>query len=500
MDQAGRFQRSERLRSDGGIVTSLGVDVVTGLAVLIYDFPGAPRLRQGAQAIAGVPTPVAAWVDGERGTLVAAYPSDATLVAPGEAVVDDHFVLQALTILRDAAARGLAHGDLHAGRFLWAERRLYLEGYGVPWQADLPAAAGQALNLALRKDLRQAAAALLELGVKGISSEVAAALKAATAGTSATDAAGLQAVVRRLAGGAVKVPSAGFGDIVLPVAPKQQHPTEGGPLDLDALEFTVPPATPVAGVDFDPHDVVGTMGAPPSVSATRTDMRVDPSVYADEVAAPRDAPPVGAPQVGAPPAPTQPAAEPDPITLHSDPGGTVLRTGPSTPAPSDGGFVKNLPPGATYRAGSLDEALRPAPIRVGDEADRRQGRRSWRGPALLLLLLLAVVLGSFLALRAQRSSGLGNVEAATVRHLVDVRVTPGNLPPVSLVVDRSPDGSLYSPGTIIGSVPRRVAFDANGVWVVHAQFQGRSSTSVTLRVPDESVITLDFPEPGQTAP
>ena len=116
------------------------------------------------------------------------------------------------------------------------------------------------------------------------------------------------------------------------------------------------------------------------------------------------------------------------------------------------------------------------------------------------LLLLAVVLGSFLALRAQRSSGLGNVEAATVRHLVDVRVTPGNLPPVSLVVDRSPDGSLYSPGTIIGSVPRRVAFDANGVWVVHAQFQGRSSTSVTLRVPDESVITLDFPEPGQTAP
>lgn len=510
MDQPGRFQRNERLRSDGDIVTSLGVDVVTGLAVLIYDFPGEPRARPGGQAVPGIPTVVASWADGGQGTLVVAYPSDATLVAPGESIVDDQFVLQALTVLRDASGQGLVHGDIHPGRFLWAERRLYLEGYGVPWRRGQPAApavasstVGPGLSAALREDLRRAAAALLELGAKGISAEVAAALGSAAAGTSGADATGLQAIVRRLAGGAVKVPSAGFGDIVLPVS-SAGPAEEGPPLDLDALEFTPQPQAPVADLDFDPHDVAGVLGAAPSVSATRTDMRVDPAAYAARPEQAADAAAVTphgrGPGRQPPPTPT-PVDEPDPITLHSDPGAGVLKTGPVGKAPPpEGAFVKNLPPGATYRAGTLEDALRPAPIRLDGDIDGRARRRSLRGPALLLLLVLALALGSFLALRAQRSSGLGNVEAGTVRHLVDVRVTPGNLPPVSLVVDRSPDGSLYSPGTIIGSVPRRVAFDANGVWVVHAQFQGRSSESVTLRVPDESVITIAFPEPSTTSP
>lgn len=498
VDQSGRFQRNQELRHDGQVVTSMGVDVVTGLSVLIYDFPGEPLLSQGSLDLEGVPTVLASWTEGEKGTLVAAYPSGSTLVAPGEAVVDDQFVLQTLTLLRDAARKGLAHGGIGPGRFLRAGKRLYLEGYGVPWRAGTPPApaSGQvtpnpALDAALRADLTDGVKALLELGAQGISTEVAAALRASVTGKNATDVAALQATVRRLAGGAVTVPSAGFVDIVLPTTPESTS-VGRGPLDLESLEFTPVPRAPEAGIDYDPHDVAGTMGASPSVSATRTDMRVDPDELKPRPSSPQ--PPPGAAKRQESP------LEPDPITLVSDPGGGTLRTGKPDHKASDPGFVKHLPPGATYRAGSLDDAPRPAPIRIDDDADDQVSHRAWRGPGLLVLLVLVVALGIFLALRAQRNSTLSQVSPSTVSHLVDVRVSPGNLPPVSLVVDRSPDGSRYPRGTIIGTVPRRVGFDAAGTWVVHGLFQGRSSEPVTLQVPDDTVITVVFPETPPETP
>ncbi len=465
--------------------------------MLIYDFPGQPLLKQGFQDVNGLPAVLAAWVQDDAGTLVTAYPSDATLVAPGESVVDDQFVLQALTILRDAAKRGLVHGDLDAGRFLWSGRRLYLEGYGVPWRPGLPrpaattvatgaGATNPALSAALAADLQRAVKALLELGAKGISSEVAAALRGAASGKSGADATSLQGVVRRLAGGAVTVPSAGFVDIVLPVS-KAGGAGAKSDLDLDALEFTPVAPAPVPGFDDDPNDVVSEMGAGESVSVTRTDMRTEPN----ELPPPRVTPPR---RQRTPP---EGPSDPDPITLHSDPGSGTLKTTPVSGSTPDSGFVKHLPPGATYRSGSLDEAIRPAPIRIEDRHEGQARRKAWRGPGLLILLLLVVALGSFLALSAQRNSDITQVGGSAVRHLVDVRVSPSNLPPVSLVVDRSPEGSSYSRGTIIGSVPRRVSFDANGTWIVHAQFQGRSSEPVTLRVPEDTVITLAFEE--QTA-
>jgi len=504
VDQSGRFQRNQELRHDGQIVTTMGVDVVTGLSVLIYDFPGSPLLRQGSLDLEGVPTVLASWTEGEKGTLVATYPSGSTLVAPGEAVVDDQFVLQTVTLLRDAARKGLAHGGIGPGRFLWAGKRLYLEGYGVPWRAGTPPVppSGQvtpntALDAALRADLRDAVKALLELGAQGISTEVAAALRASATGKSATDAAALQAIVRRLSGGAVTVPSAGFVDIVLPTTPGSPS-AERAPLDLESLEFTPVPRAPEPGIDYDPHDVAGAMGASPSVSATRTDMRVDPRELTQPPSSPRQQP--GARQEPSPGKGRESPLEPDPITLVSDPGGGTLRTGKADHKASDPGFVKHLPPGATYRAGSLDDAPRPAPIRIDDAADDQVRRRAWRGPGLLVLLVLVVALGIFLALRAQRASTLAQVTPGTVSHLVDVRVSPSNLPPVSLVVDRSPDGSRYTRGTIIGTVPRRVGFDAAGTWVVHARFQGRSSESVTLKVPDDTVITVVFPETPPETP
>lgn len=545
VDQTGRFQRNQELRRDGDVVTSLGVDVVTGLPVLVYDFAGSPTLAPGQSDLEGIPAILAASTGEGRGCLVVAYPNDATLVAPGESVVDDKFALRAATILRDAAKRGIVHGDLGPGRFLWSGGALYLEGYGVPWrpgqvapQNGGPMPAG--LAAALQADVRSTAKALAQLGERTLSAEVMAVLRAAAAGSSNTDAGSLQATLRRLAGGAVTVPSAGFADIVLPT-------TTGGvgsasaARDFDELELPssgTPPthrsapetAGPNAGrpdearrdtprqddslldLDFGSEAVTPDSGFDPDVRASLAQTPVPGT--------PRRAPAAHTPPTGPRTASDQPGRteqagpgslptplEPDPITVLSDPGTRSASSGsPKLVEPrrstdeGEAAFVKHLPPGATYRPGSLDDAPRPAPIRVTDTFSPVIHRRSWRGPALLVLLLLVVALGTFLALRAQRASNLGQVGPGAVRHLVDVRVDPTNLPPVSLVVDVSPDGSGYSPGTIIGSVPRRVAFDANGTWVVHAQFQGRSSERVTLRVPDDVVITLSFPEPTPPSP
>lgn len=136
--------------------------------------------------------------------------------------------------------------------------------------------------------------------------------------------------------------------------------------------------------------------------------------------------------------------------------------------------------------------MRAAPIRLDVRAVVPNRRRAYRGPLLLSLLLAVTVLASYLAVLSQRASRTELV-GGTVGHVIDVQVLPDNLPPVSLVVSRSPSGSAYGAGTIIASVPRRVRFDANGQWTVHATFQGRSSEPLTFTVPDDSVIVLNFP-------
>jgi len=85
-----------------------------------------------------------------------------------------------------------------------------------------------------------------------------------------------------------------------------------------------------------------------------------------------------------------------------------------------------------------------------------------------------------------------------VQHTIDVSVLPTNLPPVSLVVDESPEGSTFRPGTVMGSVPRKVTFDVAGTWVVHAVFRDRITDSVTVVVPDDQAITLVFPPVGDS--
>lgn len=467
MSDVSRYERGEPYSTHRDAVTYRGLDPLTGLDVLIYDFAGRPTLGTGRLSSERILNVLSATVkrsvDGESGTMVVALPSGVSLVAPGEAVVDDRFVLQALEAVLDAQRHELVHGDITSSRILYAKGRVYLEGYGVPWRTSgarppTGAASGATPSLAqaLHADLQALVKSLLELAGDNLSAEVAIALRSAMAEGSypPMTAQRLFSVIKRLSGGAVTLPTSGFTDLVLPVTSAPPQPRATG---------AVPhPASP-AGTTPRSRDV-----RPPSVT---------PSAF-----------------------PT----DPDPITLNSDPGLAPPTTagsaqgGEFTPRDTSPGFVKDLPPGATYRPGNLEDSLRPAPFRFDKGEERAARVRSWRGPALLLLLLLTAVFAAYLTFKANQANEPASTDFGLLQFTIDVSVSPTNLPPVSLVVDQSPPGSTYRPGTVMGSVPRRVQVDVAGTWVVHAVFRDRVTDSVTVVVPDDRAITLVFPPVAST--
>ncbi len=521
MSEPARYQRAEQLRRSGQVTTSRGVDVVTGLGVLIYDFPGAPRTKPGQLESEAIPAVLAAGFDGNKGVLVTAYPQGAVQLASSGIAIDDTFALHALTALRDAARMNLAHGDLTIDRLLVSHGRLYVEGYGVPWQADDPAVpTKEALQAALGRDLKGVVKALLGSGTSNMSSEVVSALKGATGNPARPgDAAQLYSVVRRLAGGAVTVPPAGFGNLVLPTAAGASAKTPPaddlglGQLDLelhlDKLDLRprdVPPLDPVddglptkATAGFASSARVGNESRQPTLDDVNSLPDVDagaldteplelfeePEVY--EYGGDLDPPPV----LTTPPFPD----EPDPIVLQSDPGPTMALD--ARLRDSGAGFVKDLPPGATYRPGNVEEDVRVPPIDLNISAVPKRPKRQWRLPLLVLALVLVAGLAGYLSLVSTREPPTAAPGTSAISHFVDVRVDPPNLPPVSLVVVQRPAASAYSAGTIIASVPRRVRFDATGTWVVRASFQGRTSEPVTLEVPGDTTITIVFPPEEQ---
>jgi hypothetical protein len=86
-----------------------------------------------------------------------------------------------------------------------------------------------------------------------------------------------------------------------------------------------------------------------------------------------------------------------------------------------------------------------------------------------------------------------------VGHVVDVRIDPAGLPPVSLVVVESPPGSRLPPGMVVGSVPSKVLLDRDGVWRFQARFGGTSSQVVVLVAPEQQVLVVPFPSASPAA-
>lgn len=510
-----RFQGAEPYYQHGEVQVTRATDPLTGLPVLVYTFPAAPAAGASELESEHIPGVLATSTHGGTGRLVTAYSPRYVMVAPGESTVDDALAIAFARALTDAASVGVVHGDLRPGR-LWFDRdHLLVEGFGVPWgdpalrtpTHELPpgeSASGQG-------DVYALAATLHALGEEGLSLRCREVLAQALASDPSLrpSAADLhQALTRTLVAvptpaparqhrGAVTAPSQSFDELMLPVSdgsgsasgtPLPSAATYDDPLELlddeagSIIDAPVPTNhDPALELGDDAPGAWGGDGAGAAVTG--------PAGFVQPTAQP-PVPPSGKAEGF--------TDEPEPITVTSDPGirMAVDRQDPERKAapPKPAGFVRELPPGATYRAGNLDAAAPAAPIRLDRREEVEAPRRSWRAPLFLLAVL--VVAAALLALVfVNRDVHVPTpVSRGAVNYLVDVQVAPAGLPPVTLTVVSSPAGSSTPAGTILGNAPRKVLLDRPGEWVLRGSLQGRQSEPATLRLPEERAITVVFPD------
>jgi hypothetical protein len=467
MAQPIRYQPQDLYGRQGDVDTHLGLDPLTGLPVLIYTFPGAPTVGVGVLESENIPGILASEREAGRGMVVIAYSSDYGLVAPGEITLTPDFVVEAARGLRDAARSGVIHGDLHPGRFLHAEGHVLIEGYGVPWtpEAEDFVAPERPEQGSYAGDVYSFGRAMLHLGRSQFPTGLVVALERALVSDpeARPDANELYESVKAALSVTRTPPEpqrveAGFSELTLPVEDEQVETVFGagpmeasgtGDLDLgfdDAFE-ELPPAS---------------WGADPEPLTIHTDsgqLRTTP--------APLEPPPLGA--YGGPG---------EPSTVDSGPG-----------------FVKDLPPGATYRTGEVDAAAPPAAFTFDFEESAPTSSTDWRRIGLIaaITLVVAAAVTATFMLRARTNFAVGG--GSGIHYLVEVGVEPSNLPPATLIVVDSPAQSRWRPGTIFGTVPGQVVLDREGRWSFVGEYQGRRSEVVTLEVPIQRNFTLTIPPP-----
>lgn len=406
------------------------LDPVTGLPVRLYRFPGEPVARAEALRHPHVLRVLEAGHDDDGGYVVSHLVDGASAVAERPALLDDAAAVAATAALAEAAHEGVIHGDLGPHRLHRRGEDVWLEGYGVPWGDG-----------DVGDDLRHLALGLCGVQGHALSREVRVALETAATG----DAGDAVAVAANVAAAAAAAAAASE-----PPAPRNVPPASSS-------------ATPAPS-----------SATPAPSSATRA-----PTARPDSPASTRPPSPPSAP-------PEQPEPATTPPPAADDAGTAVSST-------RDGGrFRKGPPPGVTYRTGEtpMGSTHGSGQHERTPSQERRKRRRTW---LLAALLVLAVVLAVVTAV-ARRPVPPPGASDPLSSFVVEVRIEPASLPPVSLVVIASPSGSRLDAGSVLGTVPRRVVFDAEGTWQVEGRFQDRRSETVTFRLPQDRAIVLAFPD------
>ncbi len=456
---ASRYQQRALYAERGGVSTFEGLDPLTGLPVLIYRFKGqAPRALSELES-ENIPGVLEVSSENGESRVVAAYSREYRPLVHPLHVSPAVLLLDSARALKDAAQAGVRHGDLRPVRFLASRDHVLVEGFGIPWPSEPSPYRAPEPQASFAGDIYAWAKSMLDLCGEVLSPEVKALL----------------------------------GHCL-----KDEAPQRPEALDLynqlsEALARSSDPM-------------------PASVSASAEG--IEGEIYFEEDAADPDIPLVGesTPTFDfdvtlTPPPEERPAsgdaldaweADDDPMLIASDPGMRPRER--SSPTGDERGFVRQLPPDATYRAGDpeANPYLRPGAFEEytfdgGEEGSRRKRRFL----LLLLLFALALALGS-LAFWRQRQTLPGGA-TPTGSYIVNVSVEPSGLPPVTLFVVSSPEGSRLQPGEGLQEVspeqPGQVVLDHSGVWRLQGRLEDRASEVVTLEVPEERAITIVMPEP-----
>ncbi len=476
-----RFQSIERLASHGAVETARGVDTLTGLPVRVYTFPDAPldAARLESEYVPGI---LASGLHDGGGYVIVAHAADYRPLARDRATPE--LLVDAAQGLRDAAAAGVPHGDLRPERLLEADGHVLIEGYGVPWQAagDDRTAPGATTEDRLAADVSAFASAALDFDRGDWPPAMRTALE------EARDA---EPTERPSAGDLLARLRAALAD----APPAQRRGTAVALRSLDGITLEafeeVPGGSGAADLmdefDFDLRAPEPDEAASPAGEDGTTEGADDPDpLLADD----------GAPDAKAPASaargrsPRRAIDDPEPIAINSDPDPDTIRVpdeGSDRASATSPVFVKDVPPGATYRAGDAEESAPPAAFRFESDRGASPPRTRRRFVAIAAILAVAVVLAIVML---PRGFGPPSDEGPPVLYTVDIAVEPPTIPRVDLLVVASPAGSAFGPGDVLDSVPGQVLLDAEGTWLLRGRFQGRLTETVRLVVPAERRASL----------
>jgi hypothetical protein len=548
-----RYQRQKLYSERSGVKTHEGLDPLTGLPVLIYEFAGKPDPALSDLESENIPGVLETAQEGSTGQVVVAYskgyvPATKPLTMPSMT-----FVLESAEALSDAARAGVIHGDLRPERFLVSGEHVLVEGFGIPWvsgpssYAPPEGVANYAGDVYAFGRVMQELAPDLPVPIKTLLDRCA--IKKPEDRPSAAQLLTALTALRR-SPQEVEVSR----PVAQPVPPIAPPPITPPPVATPAakaatpaqqtleIDFTVsepdPPAVPIIPAPKLPVVQAGTLPDMPDLDLLEDQSSFDPQGFENKAFDSKTFnnknfnTDFGVEDFDMPPSNKRPASQDN----WDDDGGMVLETdsgqaplkapavnpvksSPSLPAKTSGKlpeagpkknldpkqtFIKDLPPGATYKVGkSTDSPAAPfketaAPtfeeVFMKGNSSSKNTRRIIMVVALLVLALILAGLPFFT--RDNVSDTIPNT-SATANYIVSVNLDPPNLPPLELIVVSSPEGSRFRPGAVINNrVPGQgqIVLDKAGTWQFQGRFQDKLSEVVTLQAPEQYNLVITMPD------
>jgi serine/threonine protein kinase len=543
-----RYQRQKLYSERSGVKTYEGLDPLTGLPVLLYEFAGKPDPALGDLESENIPGILETAQDNGQGQVVVAYSKGYSPARKPLELASSDFVLEGAKSLADAARAGVIHGDIRPERFLVSGDHVLIEGFGIPWvsgpssYAPPEGVANYAGDIYAFGRVMQELAPDLPVPVKTLL-ERCVARKPEDRPSAAQLLTALVALQN----------SPQETEKVKPAPAAQSKPSAQQTLEID---FTVsepeapqpvvmPPITPNTTARVTARTDVDMFGDGSSTASDLKDFESDfdaSDFDADDFdipAPPRTLPPQTlSSQSLSSQGPSRTLPQDDDwqddehdMLLETDPGGPRTPTTPVTNTPSaksalpsktssklpDSGpvrpdpkrpdpkqtFIKDLPPGATYKAGKpsdLNDA-KPAPFKetpnpTFDEVFLKgtsPSKNTRRIVMVVALLLGALVLAGLAFFGGNGITGQPAQNTTTANYIVSVNLDPPNLPPLDLIVVASPEGSRFRAGAVVSKVPGQIVLDKAGTWQFQGRFQDTLSGAVTLRTPEQHTLTITMP-------
>jgi len=451
-----RYHRKNIIAKEGGVSTYEGLDPLTGLAVYIYEFEHevSPHLAQlESENISGI---LEIYKDGSKTQVITALSKGYRPLKTPLTIDRNTLLLDSARALRDAARLNIVHGDIKPQRFLAGNKHVIIEGFGIPWQANSSTYRPGNEENSLAADVYAWGRSILELTNGNLNPAMTQLVNSCVSAQ-----ADMRPIAERIY------------ESLLEIIEKSKKPT------LDTLELSTASAGEKPKKETSFGEDAGYLPISDDIPTEAT-ANIGKSIPEPEKPVPM--PPRNR---------ARPQAE---INIDAK----EIDNKPGRPAKprTNTGFVRDLPPGTTYKKGDsfnksksrrniLDEFEE---IDKNTEAPKNNNRT--RFVALLLIFLAAAALGAFAILR--QGSFLDTPTPTVQHYVVDVEILPNNLPPVDVVVVSSPTGSSLLPGTILQRVSGResIALDKEGVWELQGRFQASSSDVVRFQLPEDRHVVI----------